>query len=95
MMAVLFLGVLIFGSVIGVPIAFALIASAAAVMSELDLFSVQTIGQQIVGGVNSFTLLAMPFFILSGEIMNESGISNRIVDFVSSLVAPISRMRRP
>ena len=89
MMAVLFLGVLIFGSVIGVPIAFALIASAAAVMSELDLFSVQTIGQQIVGGVNSFTLLAMPFFILSGEIMNESGISNRIVDFVSSLVGHV------
>lgn len=89
MIAVLFLGVLILASFIGMPICYALTLSAVAVMFKLDLFSVQTVAQHMLGGLNSFSLLAMPFFILSGEIMNESGISNRIVDFVSSLVGHI------
>lgn len=84
MMAALFLGTLIVASVIGIPIAYALLVASGAVLLGLDLFTTQTVAQQMVGGINSFNLLAMPFFILSGEIMNESGISNRIVDFVSA-----------
>lgn len=85
MSAVLFLGVLIVASMIGIPVAYGLIISAGAVLSTFDMFTVKTVAQQVVGGMNSFTLLAMPFFILSGEIMNESGISQRIVNFVSAL----------
>ncbi len=89
MLAVLFLGILVVGSVIGLPIAFGLLLGGAAVMFSLDLFSVQTVAQHVIGGLDSFTLLAMPFFILSGEIMNESGISRRIVDFVTALVGHV------
>lgn len=85
MIAALFLGTLIVVTLLGLPIAFGLLLSAVVVLLKLDLFSVQTISQQLIGGFNSFSLLAMPFFILSGEIMNESGISRQIVDFVSAL----------
>ena len=89
MNAILFLGILITASLIGIPVSFSLLLASASVMFKLDMFTVKTVAQQLIGGLDSFTLLAMPFFILSGEIMNESGISKRIVDFVSSLVGHV------
>ena len=44
------------------------------------------VAQRFFSGLNSFTLLAIPFFILAGSLMEATGISKRIVDFVSSLV---------
>ena len=42
--------------------------------------------QRLMAGVDSFTLLAVPFFILAGNLMNTSGVTDRIYDFASSLV---------
>ncbi|MDF2787960.1 MAG: TRAP-type C4-dicarboxylate transport system, large permease component [Neobacillus sp.] len=47
------------------------------------------IGQQMVQGMNSFSLLAIPFFILTGQIMSEGGLALRIVNFASLLVGRI------
>lgn len=74
---------------IGVPIAFTLILVSAAILFYMGNFNSQIIAQAVVFGANSFTLLAIPFFILAGEIMSYGGISQRIVLFVSSLVGHV------
>ena len=69
----------------GLPIAFALVAVSIAVLaiSGVDLI---VVAQRLYGGVNSFPLLAVPLFILAGQIMNHSGISARLVDLARALV---------
>lgn len=49
-------------------------------MFWLDMFDVQIMAQTLVNGADSFSLLAIPFFVLAGEIMNAGGLSKRIVD---------------
>lgn len=70
---------------LGLPIAFALVAVSIAVLavSGVDLI---VVAQRLYAGVNSFPLLAVPLFILAGQIMNHSGISARLVDFARALV---------
>jgi TRAP-type transport system large permease protein len=74
---------------LGIPIAYALMASGVALMWHLDMFDAQILAQNLVEGANSFPLLAVPFFMLAGEIMNVGGLSKRIVDFALSLVGHI------
>ncbi len=70
---------------IRVPVAFALLLSS--VLSALVAGQgLSTLVQQMVKGIDSFTLLAIPFFIVMGEIMSEGGISERIVDLANLLV---------
>ncbi len=71
---------------IGMPIAFALIVCAVALMLWLGVFDTQIIAQNMVIGADSFQLLAIPFFLLAGELMNAGGLSKRIVNFALSLV---------
>jgi TRAP-type transport system large permease protein len=85
----IFLGTLLTAMAIGVPIAFALLASGAALMWHLNLFDPQILAQNLIEGSNSFPLLAVPFFMLAGEIMNAGGLSRRIVLFAMSLVGHI------
>lgn len=85
----LFLFTLFAMLLIGVPIAFTLILVSAAMLIGVGNFDPQLISQAVVFGANSFTLLAIPFFILAGEIMNCGGISQRIVAFVASLVGHV------
>ena len=85
----LFLFVLFALLAIGVPIAFTLILVSAAVLLGINGFDSKLISQAVVFGANSFTLLAIPFFILAGEIMSYGGISKRIVAFVASLVGHV------
>nr|WP_170301133.1 TRAP transporter large permease subunit [Frigidibacter albus] len=66
---------------IGVPVAFALMATGIVLMSYMGIFNTQIIAQQMITGANTFTLLAVPFFLLAGELMNAGGLSRRIVDF--------------
>ncbi len=68
-----------------VPIAFALGLSSLITAFYLDLPLIM-IGQRMVNGLNSFTFLAIPFFILVGNIMTEGGISDRLVKFSDVLV---------
>jgi TRAP-type transport system large permease protein len=81
-----FVGVLIAAMMLGIPVAFALIASGVVLMLSLDLFDTTLIAQKMVEGADSFPLLAVPFFMLAGEIMNTGGLSRRIIDFAMTLV---------
>ena len=81
-MLILFLLSLAIPLILGVPVAFSLIISAIVLMSTKNLFTAQLVVQQVIGGINSFSLLAVPFFMLAGELMNKGGITKRIVDVV-------------
>ena len=71
---------------IGVPIAFALGLSCVVAISIDPSMPMVWIAQRMFAGINSFPYLALPFFILAGNIMAEGGISRRLVKFCSTLV---------
>lgn len=85
----LFLLVLFAAMTVGVPIAFALMLTALALMVQLDFFDAQLLAQNVQAGFDSFPLLAVPFFILAGEIMNAGGLSRRIIDLARAFVGHI------
>jgi tripartite ATP-independent transporter DctM subunit len=89
MTLVIFLGALLGAMALGIPIAFALLLSGVALMWHLGLFEPQILAQNVINGANSFPLLAAPFFILAGEIMNVGGLSRRIVNLAMALVGHI------
>ena len=74
---------------IGIPIAFSLLICGVALMWHLDMFDAQILAQNLLEGANSFPLLAVPFFMLAGEIMNAGGLSRRIVNFAMACVGHI------
>lgn len=71
---------------LGMPIAFALLVCALALMSLMGNFDAQILAHNLVGGADSFVLLAVPFFMLAGELMNAGGLSRRIVTMCMALV---------
>ncbi|WP_271272669.1 TRAP transporter large permease subunit [Aliamphritea hakodatensis] len=85
MTLVLFLGVLIGAILIGIPVAFSLLLSAITLMLYLDLFSADILAQALINGVDSFPLLAIPFFLVAGEVMASGGLARRIVQLASSM----------
>lgn len=85
----IFLATLLGGMALGVPIAFSLLLSAVALMWHLNLFDPQILAQNLIEGANSFPLLAVPFFMLAGEIMNAGGLSRRIVQVAMALVGHV------
>ena len=85
----IFLGSLVGSMALGIPIAYALLASGVALMWHLDLFDAQILAQNFINGADSFPLLAVPFFMLAGEIMNVGGLSQRIVSFALALVGHV------
>ncbi len=74
---------------LGIPIAFSLLLCGAALMWHLDMFDAQILAQNLIEGSNSFPLLAVPFFMLAGEIMNAGGLSRRIVNLALSVVGHV------
>ena len=74
--------------ILRVPITFTLFASSVvtAVYLKIPLMSIV---QRMVSGVNSFSLLAIPFFILSGEMMSRGGISRRLIAFSNALIGRV------
>lgn len=82
----LFLGVLIGAILLGLPVAFALLLSSVALMLQLDTFSVDIMAQSLINGIDSFPLLAIPFFLVAGEVMATGGLSKRIVRLATSLL---------
>ncbi|MEJ8854818.1 TRAP transporter large permease subunit [Variovorax robiniae] len=89
MTILVFVGSLLLAMAMGIPIAFSLLASGVALMWHLDLFDAQILAQNVIGGADSFPLLAVPFFMLAGEIMNVGGLSRRIVNFAMALVGHV------
>ncbi|MFW7341804.1 TRAP transporter large permease subunit [Pollutimonas sp. H1-120] len=74
---------------LGMPIAFALLVSGVALMFHLDNFDTQILAQNLLEGVNNFPLMAVPFFILAGALMNAGGLSARIVRVATALVGHV------
>lgn len=74
---------------IGIPVAVSLgVAAAVYIVGFVDLPPI-IIVQQMISGIDKFTLLAIPFFMMAGSLMEQGGISARIVDFAKKLLGPI------
>ena len=88
---VIILTVLIALLVIGVPISYAIgISSLAAILQIVPMdVSVLTGAQRTFVGMSKFSLTAIPFFILAGNLMNQGGIAKRLVDFVLALLGKL------
>ncbi len=88
-MAVIFLLLfLIIFALMGTPLAFAIGASCMSFIQSFNPNFMQMLPQRVWGGVFSFVMVAMPLFMLAGELMNTGGITKRIVDFSMYLVRP-------
>jgi len=76
---------------LGVPIAFCIgIATVASFLLAVDFIpAVTTVAQRMAGGLNSFALLAIPLFILSGQLMAHGGIARRLIDFSKAFVGMV------
>ncbi|MBU7572721.1 TRAP transporter large permease [Hydrogenophaga sp. UC242_50] len=74
---------------IGMNMAFALLLTGAAMAWVMDFWDTQLLAQNMVAGIDSFPLLAVPFFILAGELMNSGGISKRIIDMAQAWVGHV------
>lgn len=74
---------------IGMNMGLALVLTGAGMAWVLDFWDTQLLAQNLVAGVDSFPLLAVPFFILAGELMNSGGISRRIIAMAQAWVGHI------
>jgi len=74
---------------LGFPVAFAMGFSAIVAMTSSDI-PAQVAVQRIVASLNSFPLMAIPFFILAGNLMEHSGISQRLINFANALVGKLT-----
>ncbi len=74
---------------IGMPVAFALLVCGVCLMINLNSFDTQILAQNLVSGADNFPLMAIPFFMLAGEIMNKGGISHQIVKVANSMIGHV------
>ena len=86
-MDILWLFVMLFGMlIVGVPVAVALAGSAAVFIFFSGATPPMVVAHRMINGVDSFPLLAVPFFILAGNLMNTAGITERIFNFALAMV---------
>jgi tripartite ATP-independent transporter DctM subunit len=76
-------------AVLGVPIAVGMGVAVALTMALFTPFPVLGVIQRMVTGIDSFVLISIPFFMLTGRLMNAGGITNDLFGFARSLVGPI------
>ena len=76
---------------IGVPVAWGIgLASLLTLLASIDSFAaVTTLAQRMATGLDSFTLLAIPFFILAGQLLNTGGIARRLIDLAKNLIGSL------
>ena len=86
MIAVLLVASLVLFVALGVPIAFSIVLSAATGILVGGISNLGAIPMQMYGGVNSFTLMAIPMFALMGEIMGQTSLGNKLITIASELV---------
>ncbi|MGE0426884.1 MAG: TRAP transporter large permease [Hydrogenophaga sp.] len=89
MTVAIFLFSLLGAMALGMPIAFALLVCALALMVAQGSVDMTILSQKLIEGADSFPLLAIPFFILAGELMNAGGMSKRIVAFAMACVGHV------
>ncbi len=80
------IGILVVLIAIGMPIAFAMALSALCFVMVYPMGPLIVMPQRMTNGIDSFVLMAVPFFVLVGELMNTGGITNRIFKFANDLV---------
>ncbi len=85
---IVFLGALVIGIMIGLPIAYSLMLSGVATALAIggSATSAQTVAAQVMRGTDSVSMMALPFFILVGELMNRGGLTKRIINFCNIFV---------
>jgi tripartite ATP-independent transporter DctM subunit len=88
-MNALLLGVFFLTLALGIPVAFCLAITSLAVLLALGNVPLHLIPQRMFTGMDSFPLMAVPFFIVAGELMNSCGITQSIVRFATALVGSI------
>lgn len=88
-MLVVFIVTLFALLLLGVPVAFSLALTAVAMMIQDGHLAFSPLVNYLMVGLNSFPLLAVPFFILAGEIMSAGGMSKRILNFASAFTGHI------
>jgi len=81
--------VFIFTMALGIPVAFCLALTSLVVLLVIGDVPLHLIPQRMFTGMDSFPLMAVPFFILAGDLMNAAGITDRIVRFATVLVGHI------
>lgn len=86
MLILIFVVSLLAAMALGMPIAFALLVCSMAMMWYMDFFDAQILAQNMLSGADSFPLIAIPFFVLAGELMNAGGLSRRIVNVAGAWV---------
>lgn len=89
LVAVIFIVAMLGFMGLGVPLAFSLVLTGASMAWVLGFWDTQLFAQNLVAGIDSFPLLAVPFFILAGELMNAGGISRRIIEMAQAWVGHI------
>lgn len=89
MTVAIFLIILLGFIALGMPIAFSLLLAAIGLMVHLELFDVQILAQNLLAGADNFALMAVPLFLLAGEIMNEGGMSKRMVALAVAMVGHV------
>ncbi|MCB9958277.1 MAG: TRAP transporter large permease [Rhodospirillaceae bacterium] len=78
------IAIIVVGLLVGMPIALAIMAALLYFMGTGDLpYHLRIVATEMFRGVNSYPLLAIPLFILAGELMNESGITTRVIAFAN------------
>lgn len=82
----IFLIILLTSVAIGIPIAFSLLLCSLGLMIHLDMVDPQIMAQSLINGADNFTLLAIPFFVFAGEVMNVGGLAKRLIDLPMKLV---------
>jgi TRAP-type mannitol/chloroaromatic compound transport system permease large subunit len=74
----------------GMPVGFSLIFVGLAFLVLTESTGINFAAQQMIGGLDNFTLLAVPFFVLTGHLMNSAGITERIFNFAKAMVGHIT-----
>lgn len=85
---IILLAVFFFLLIMNIPISFSIgIATFATMLYSIDFIpAATTIAQRLAGGINSFALLAIPFFVLSGLIMGQGGIAKRLIECAMAVI---------
>ena len=75
----------------GVPVAYSIgISTTVTILINIAFFpGITTVAQRMTTGIDSFPLLAIPFFVLAGELMNRGGVAERLINFAKSLVGSL------
>ena len=74
---------------VGTPIAWSMALAASIYMVFVAHVSLQALVQRLIGGIDTFPLLAVPFFILAGNLMNTGGITHRLINLARAWIGHI------